>query len=143
MNKQNFRKFAVFLLIPLHLLLAYLFTTGNHSGTFYLLSVLLVLLADFVLSFWLTEVMTSRRNSLRVFASDFLPHFWLKLVMIAAEGVLMHVICKGKYGLLDIGFGYLLAYAAAVASMLLSALVTFVTGAARTMLYHDEKGETK
>lgn len=139
MIKQKIRKFAVLLLIPLHLLLAYLFSYGNHSGMFYLLAVLFVLFADFLLSAWQTEVFSVRWTRIRAFASDFLPYFLLKIAMIAAEGILMEVICKGDHNLLGRGFGYGISYAAAVAVMLLIVLVIFVTGAARTMLYHDEK----
>ena len=136
---KKLRKFAIFLMIPLHLILMYSFTHGWHDSSFYLLEVLILVLADFALSFWQMEILTSRRNRISVFAHVFLPYLLQNLLMIAAEFVVIFVVCEGEFSVLGGELGIFVAWAAGAAVALLCALVTFVTGAARTMMYHDEQ----
>ena len=136
---KKLRKFAIFLMIPLHLFLMYSFSHGDHGSSFYLLEMLSVVLADFALSCWQMEILTSRRNRISVFGHAFLPYLLQNLLMIAAEFALIRVICKGEFFAPDKNPGYFLAWAGGAAAALLCALVTFVTGAARTMMYHDEQ----
>lgn len=136
---QKLRKYAIFMMFPLHLILMYSFTHGRHGDIFYPLEVLILVLADFALSFWQMEILTSRRNRIRVFGHVFLPYLLQNLLMIAAEFAVIYVICKGEFSVLGGELGMLAAWAVGAAAALLCALVTFVTGAARTMMYHDEQ----
>ena len=139
MKRGKLKKFAVLLILPLHLILYYTFVHGSHEESFYYGELLLVLLADFVLSFWQMEIFTSKRNSIRVFASAFLPYLLQNVILLAANVILLLLLCKDGAGILSKSFGYGIAGSAAIIEVVLSALVTFVTGAARTMMYHDEK----
>ena len=137
--KDKLRRCAIFLIIPLHLLFSQCFVSGNHKDWFYLAAVLAVQLADFALSAWQMELFTSKRNSIRIFARAFLPYLLQKVALLAIELILMFAVTKGDFSRMSSGFGYAVAYGAAAVTAVLSALVTFVTGAARTMMYHDEK----
>ena len=139
MKLAKLKKYAVLLVFPLHLILYYSFANGVHEDSFFYGEILFVLLADFVLSFLQMEIFTSKRNSIRVFAKDFMPYLLQNGILIAANVILMLLLCKDGVGILSKGFGYSLAGSTAIIEVLLSALVTFVTGAARTMMYHDEK----
>ena len=136
---KNPRKYAIFLIFPLHLILYYTFVHGSHEEAFYYGELLFVLLADFGLSFWQMEIFTSKRNSIRVFAKSFLPYLLQIFILIAANVMLLLLLCKDGAGILSKSFGYSIAGSAAIIEVVLGALVTFVTGAARTMMYHDEK----
>lgn len=136
---KKLKKYAVLLVFPLHLILYYTFVHGSHEESFYYGELLFVLLADFVLSFWQMEILTSKRNSIRVYAKAFLPYLLQNGILIAANAVLLLLLCKDGAGILSKSFGYGIAGGAAIIEVLLGALVTFVTGAARTMMYHDEK----
>ena len=129
--KEKLRKYAIILIFPLHLGLMRFMSGADVKWIAYAL-MLFVLFADFALSFWQMEIFTSGRNRISDFAREFLPYLLQKVVLIAAELLLM-------LWMTDRNFGILLAYGTAAVSMILSALVTFVTGAARTMMYHDEK----
>lgn len=137
--KQKLRKFAILLIFPLHLFVSQIMVYGHHSDWFYLISVIILPIADFILSFWQLEIFTARHNRIPAFARAFLPYLLQKIALLAIELILIFAVTKGDFGLLGKGFGYAVAYAAAAASLILCALVTFVTGAARTMMYHDEK----
>ncbi len=139
MKYDKLKKFAVLLVFPLHLILYYTFANGIHEDSFFYGELLFVLLTDFALSCWQMEIFTSRRNSIRTFAHDFLPYLLQNGILLAANVVLMLVLCRDGVGILSKGFSYGIAGSAAIIEVLLSALVTFVAGAARTMMYHDEK----
>lgn len=130
--KEKLRKYAIILMLPLHLVLMRMMSGGPDGEWIPYALMLFVLFADFALSFWQMEIFTSGRNRISDFASDFLPYLLQKIVLIAVE--LLWI-----FELTDRNFGILLAFGTAAVSMILSALVTFVTGAARTMMYHDEK----
>ena len=134
MKKDKLKKFAVLLIFPLHLMLCWLFEYGSPADYLYFGAVLTVLLIDFALSAWQLEIFTSHRNSIRVFAKEYLPYLLQKGIILAADAGLFGIGLKLQYSL-----GYCVSVGLAAASLLLSALVAFVTGAARTMMYHDEK----
>lgn len=134
---KKLRKFAILLIFPLHLILFYLFVYGTPMDYFYLCAVLFVFLADFALSAWQTELFTSRRNSIRTVFREFLPYLLQKCIIIAADWGL--ILCLGKGDIFRNGLAFCAAVVFATASVLLSGLAAFVTGAARTMMYHDEK----
>lgn len=134
MKKDKLKKFAVLLIFPLHLMLFWLFEYGSPADDIYFGLVLFVLLADFALSAWELDIFTSHRNSIRVFAKDYLPYMLQKGIILAADAGMFGIGLKLQYSL-----GYCVSVGLAAASLLLSALVAFVTGAARTMMYHDEK----
>lgn len=130
--KEKLRKYAIILIFPLHLGLMRFMSGGTDVKWIAYALMLFVLFADFALSFWQMEIFTSGRNRISDFARDFLPYLLQKVVLIAAELLLM-------LWMTDRNFGILLAYGTAAVSMILCGIVTFVTGAARTMMYHDEK----
>ena len=137
--KQKLRKFAIFFIFPVHLFISQIIVYGHHSDWFYLISMMILPITDFILSFWQLEIFTARHNRIPAFARAFLPYLLQKIALLAVELILLFAVTKGDIALKSIGFSYAVAFAAAAASLVLSALVTFVTGAARTMMYHDEK----
>ena len=122
-----------------HLPLLYAFSRETAEGYVYILAVLTALFADLVLSFYQTELLTAKRDSLRAHIEAFVPYFPEKCAVIAAE--------FGIYYLLQADSGaeerlrYLICWLFCMGTGLLSAVVTFVTGAARTALFHEEKGK--
>ena len=131
---KKLKKYAILLIFPLHLILCYLFEYGKPADYIYSGAVLAVLFADFALSAWQMEIFTSHRNSIRVFAKEYLPYLLQKGIILAADAGIFLIGLKRRYSL-----GFHVAAGMAAASLLLSALVIFVTGAARTMMYHGEK----
>ena len=134
---KHLRKYAILLIFPLHLILFWLFVNGTPMDYFYLCAVVFVLLADFALSAWQTELFTSHRSRISQFAREFLPYLLQKLIVIAADWALLLILGRGDIFRSGLAFWGAVLFASIAA--LLSGLVTFVTGAARTMLYHDEK----
>lgn len=131
---KKIRKYAIFLIFPLHLILFYLYEYGRPMDYVYFCAALFVLLADFALSVWELEIFTSHRNSIRLYAREYLPYLLQKCIILAADAGMFWLGQKLRYSL-----AYFVSVGLAGAALLLSALVAFVTGAARTMMYHDEK----
>lgn len=137
---KKVRKYAILAMFPLHLLLMHLFEHGTSSSDWFYIAVMLTVhIADMVLSFWQLELLTSKRNRVRELRSDFFPYLLEKLLLIAAEWGIVFWITKGNFGKMTAGFGDAIAAFTASVSMVLNGIVTFAIGAARTMLYHDEK----
>ena len=109
MKRGKLKKFAVLLIFPLHLMLYYTFVHGTHEEAFYYGELLFVLLADFVLSFWQMEIFTSRRNSIRIFAGAFLPYLLQNVMLLAANVILLLLLCRDGAGILSNSFGYSIA----------------------------------
>lgn len=136
-GKQILKKCMILLIFPLHFIIT-LFRDYDLGG--FVALVLLMLFADFALSFLQMEIFTSKRNSIRVFAADYLPYLLEKLAVIAVEWLIMRkVVILERGDIFSESVGLWIFYACALTTMLVSALVTFVAGAARTMMYHDEK----
>ena len=131
---EKLRKFAIILILPLHLFLTY-GMTGN-SGTFMMITVLLTMLADLALSFWQLQSFTARYSKIRAFGSEYLRYLLQAVLVCAAEG-LIYFFAVGS--ILNEDWDKGLFFTVSVAELILGALVAFVTGAARTMMYHDEK----
>ena len=132
------KKCTILLIFPLHLSLYFTAGHGYHGAGFYLTELLIMQLADFALSFWQMDLFTAKRNSIRVFAKDFLPYLLQNVLLIAAYIILI-LRSESDASILSSRFISGLAGCTAIIEVLLGALVTFVTGAARTMMYHDEK----
>ncbi len=131
---EKLRKFAIILILPLHLFLTY-GMTGN-SGTFMMITVLLTMLADLALSFWQLQSFTAKYSRIRAFGSEYLRYLLQAVLVGAAEG-LIYFFAVGS--ILNEDWDKGLFFTVSVAELILGALVAFVTGAARTMMYHDEK----
>ena len=131
---EKLRKFAIILMLPLHLFLTY-GVTGN-SGTFMMITVLLTMLADLALSFWQLQSFTAKYSKIRAFGSEYLRYLLQAVLVGAAEG-LIYFFAVGS--ILNEDWDKGLLFTVSVAELILGALVAFVTGAARTMMYHDEK----
>jgi hypothetical protein len=131
---EKLRKFAILLILPLHLFLTY-GMTGN-SGTFMMITVLLTMLADLALSFWQLQSFTAKYSRIRTFGSEYLRYLLQAVLVGAAEG-LIYFFAVGS--ILNEDWDKGLLFTVSVAELILGALVAFVTGAARTMMYHDEK----
>ena len=129
------RNFLILLLFPVHLFLLWRMQDMRNQTTFLLL-VLLVLAADFVLSFLQTEIF-SAKDGFSGFAARFLPYFLLKLLIAGAEGIITYFWKESDFVVIISTDG--LWFAVCAAEMLLCALVVFVTGWARSMLDHDQK----
>ncbi len=134
---KNFRKYAVLFLLPLHILLILLFVYGSPADYVYSIATLGVLLADFALSFLQNEIFTSRRSSIRIVMHDFRPYLLEKLEIMAADWIIILLMTQGD--ILRDAYKYCVSGILLTAMVILSAVVTFVTAAARTMMYHDEK----
>ena len=131
---EKLRKSAIILMLPLHLFLTY-GMTGN-SGTFMMITVLLTMLADLALSFWQLQSFTAKYSKIRAFGSEYLRYLIQAVLVGAAEG-LIYFFAVGS--ILNEDWDKGLFFTVSVAELILGALVAFVTGAARTMMYHDEK----
>lgn len=134
---KKIRKFAIFLIFPVHLFLTY-GMKGKSSGLMTAM-ILITLFADAVLSFLQLGIFTSKRNRIGLFASDFLPYLLEKVLIGAAEWGIFAYTGGVSHNILSGSWGKGLFFAVSLITMALVAVVTFVTGAARTMMYHDEK----
>ena len=81
-GKHILKKCLILLIFPVHVVIALL---RNYELGFFVFLILVMLFADFVLSFLQMEIFTSGRNSIRVFAADYLPYLLEKLIQQAAE----------------------------------------------------------
>ena len=131
---EKLRKFAIILMLPLHLFLTY--GMKGNSGTFMMITVLLTMLADLALSFWQLQSFTAKYSKIRAFGSEYLRYLLQAVLVGAAEG-LIYFFAVGS--ILNEDWDKGLFFTVSVAELILGALVAFVTGAARTMMYHDEK----
>lgn len=129
------RKFLILLMFPIHLMLLFRMKE-MQSGTALLLAVLLILAADFVLSFIQTETFSARDRNIPGFAVRFLPYLLQKILIAAADGITAYFWQESDF--IKVLSTDDLWFAVCAAGLLLSALVVLVTGWARTMLYHDE-----
>lgn len=137
---EKWRKWAIFLLIPLHLFMYY---AEFQNAALFWFSVILAFLADFVLSFMDLRIASAKRGRIGVFAHDFLSHLGKKALIAAADFVLYLILDATQHhsfdGIVldDEQFWLFVCYVI----MILSLLVVFVTGAAATMLHHDDAGK--
>ncbi|MBQ5334400.1 MAG: hypothetical protein J6Z45_00470 [Oscillospiraceae bacterium] len=134
--KIRLNKLLILLLFPVHLLLLW-YMQDMPGQTGFLLLVLLVLAADFVLSFLQTEIFSAKGGGFSGFAARFLPYFLLKLLIAGADGIITHFLHESDFIVIISTGG--LWFAVCAAELLLCALVVFVTGWARSMLDHDRK----
>ena len=135
---EKLRKFAILLILPLHLFLTY--GTSGMEGTAVIIVVLITMLADFALSFWQLRSFTATHSNLRAFGGDYLPYL-LQTVLAGIVEALIYFFAVGTMhvNILSKDWGKGLYFTVSIAELILGALVALVTGAARTMLYHDEK----
>ncbi len=135
---EKLRKFAVLLMLPLHLFLTY--GTGGMEGSAVIIVVLITVLADFALSFWQLRSFTAKHSNLRAFSGDYLPYLLQAVLVGIAEGLIYYFAVGTMHvNILSENWGKGLYFTVSIAELILGALVALVTGAARTMLYHDEK----
>lgn len=135
---QKFRKYAIFLMLPVHLAV---FWVLNESGTALLITALLATLADLALSIWQLRLLTRREAAVRPFLHDFGFYFTQVILLIAAEFAISRVIKApgGDFNMLGSYFSQNLWLAVCIAMLLTAALICLAVGAARTMLFHDDK----
>lgn len=136
---KKLRQFAIFAVMPFHIPLLLVFSRETAKGWMYISAVLLALFADLLLSFRQTESLTAKRNRLREQVSAFVPYFPEKCLIIAAEFGIYRVL-QPESGTEDEQVRFLVWWLFCMGTAVLSAVVTFVTGAARTVLYQDDKG---
>ena len=135
---KNIRKFAIFLILPLHLFLTY--GISGMDGTTVMIPALITMLAVFVLSFWQLRIFTAKHSNMRAFGSEYLWYLLQTILVGSAEG-LSYFLAVGrlKVNILSEDWGKALFFEVCMTELILGALVSFLTGAARTMMYHDEK----
>ena len=135
---EKLRKFAIILILPLHLFLTY--GTGGMEGTAQMIILLITVLADFSLSFWQLRSFTAKHSNLRAFSGDYLPYLLQAVLAGIVEGLIyFFAVGTMHVNILSENWGKGLYFTVSIAELILGALVALVTGAARTMLYHDEK----
>lgn len=134
--KRKLSNFLILLLFPVHLLLLW-HMQDMQNRTAFLLSVLLVQAADFVLSFRQMRIFSEKGGGFSGFAARFLPYLLLKLLIAGADGIITYFWHESDFIVILSTDG--LWFAVCAAEMLLCALVVFVTGWARSMLDHDQK----
>ena len=95
-------------------------------------------LVTFAAMIWEMRLFTSKTSSVPYFLQDFLPCLMQIVLIGGGEIVAALLLNNPRLTFWSPAEGYFWAIICAV-MLLLSGIVTFVTGAARTMLYHDEK----
>ena len=135
---EKLRKFAIILILPLHLFLTY--GTGGMEDTAQIIIILITILAAFALSFWQLQSFTAKHSNIRSFSGDYLPYLLQAVLVGIAEGLIYYFAVGTMHvNILSEDWGKGLYFTVSIAELILGALVALVTGAARTMLYHDEK----
>ena len=102
----------------------------------------IIYLAAFLVTFaamvWEMHLFTRKTSRVPDFMRDFMPCL-MQIVLLAAGEIIAAILMNNpRLKFWSPTEGYLWAVICAV-MLILSGIVTFVTGAARTMLYHDEK----
>ncbi|MBR5372050.1 MAG: hypothetical protein IK130_07530 [Oscillospiraceae bacterium] len=133
------RKFEIFAVMIFHLPLLLVFRQSTAEGWMYVSAVLLALFADIALSFHQTKTFTAQYENLRGYVAAFSPYFLEKCIIIAAEFGICRLLKADREQ--EEQIRYLLWWLFSMGTAALAAVVTFVTGAARTMLYHDDRGK--
>ncbi len=135
---EKLRKFAIILILPLHLFLTD--GTGGMEDTAQIIIILITILAAFALSFWQLQSFTAKHSNMRSFSGDYLPYLLQAVLVGIAEGLIYYFAVGTMHvNILSEDWGKGLYFTVSIAELILGALVALVTGAARTMLYHDEK----
>lgn len=135
---EKLRKFAILLILPLHLFLTY--GTSGMEGTAVMILALITVLAVFALSFWQLRSFTAKHSKMRDFSGDYLPYLLQTVLICIVEGLIyFFAVGTMHVNILSEDWGKGLYFTVSIAELILGALVALVTGAARTMLYHDEK----
>lgn len=132
------KKFLIFALLVLHLIMLYFFTETDITSTAVFIIVFLVFVADMVMSFWQMETFSATYTNIGDFFVAFCPYFVEKLLLGVIEFLIYFIPYGKNHSILSEGFDFSIWFAVCAITMFLAALVTFVTGAARTMLYHDK-----
>jgi len=135
---KKLRRYEIFAVIIFHLPLLLVFRQASAAGWAYASSVLLALFADTALSLHQTKTFTAQYENLRGYVTAFSPYFLEKCIIIAAEFGIYRLLKAEREQ--EEQIRYLLWWLFSMGTAVLVALVTFVTGAARTMLYHDDRG---
>ena len=136
---MNKRCLLILLMLPLHLLLFWLMRGEMLGRTGLTFAVLLTVIADLALSAASAELFTSKTDRVGLFLHDALPYFGCVLLIFAADCGVYAKISRPGAGLFDTDWTDIIWLGTCLISLVLGALVTLVTGAARTMLYHDNR----
>ena len=136
---QKFRKFAIFMMFPLHIVLYYIEDSGNARGFFG--AVIFMTLADMALSVGQLRLMTRREKSVRPFFGDFGIYCAEIAAVIAAEFLFSRVVRTSgdSFNILGASFTQNVWIAVCIVMLLACAVISMAVGAARTMLFHDDK----
>lgn len=137
---QKMRKCAIFLMLPLHLVL--FFAVSGSAGIF-LAAVLCATLADLVLSIWQLRLLTRREASVKPFFRDFACYLAQLVLLIAAEFAVSRFIRfpGDTFNLFGSAFAQKIWLAICIAMLLTAALICMAVGIARTVLFHDDKSK--
>ena len=135
---QKMRKYAIFLMFPLHLTIFY---AESGSAPFFLAAVLCATLADLALSIWQMQLMTRREASVKPFFRDFSRYIAQLVLLIAAEFAVSRVIrLPGSDNeIFSSAYPQNIWLAVCIAMLLTAALSCMAVGIARTVLFHDDK----
>ena len=136
---QKLRNFAIFLMLPLHVILFYIECAGEASGFFG--AVIFMTLADMALSVWQLRLLTRREKSVKPFFRDFGIYCAEIAALIAVEFLISRLIRApgDDFAILGASFSQDVWIAVCIIMLLACALISMAIGAVRTMLFHDEK----
>lgn len=97
-----------------------------------------VFLMTFFAMAWEMHLFTRKTSRITDYVSDFMPCLMQIVLLAAGEITAAFLLNNPRLTFWSPAEGFFWAIACAV-MLLLSGIVTFVTGAARTVMYHDEK----
>ncbi len=141
--KDKLRKHAVFAILPFHCFLLWLFMEASLVKEWqYLAAVLLIFLIHLELGFFSVRLFSGKTKKVCDFNHNFKPYILASLLLFLLEFIVSRLVKDDGFAILGDHFSQSIWWFICAAQLLLSALVTYVTGAARTMLYHDENGES-
>ena len=102
---KKIRKFAIFLLLPLHLFM--IFGMRGMGGSVMTAVIVFTLLADAALSFLQMELLTSKRNSIGLYVSEFCPYLVEKVLIGVIEFGIFKLTGGASHNILSESWGKL------------------------------------
>lgn len=136
--KNKLRGLLLLICFPVHLLLLLLFC-GEPAGGVIVGAVLAAVLFTGFCTAEALSLFTRKTASIRDFAHDFLPALFQTGLVLAADLAVYFLLLAGTARAQRGG----LWLAVCMTVQILCTLIGFVTGAARTMLYHEDRERRK